>query len=87
MESMKELNDALLEEVKLNEEAIANLEGKEKMYIKSIKSLEEKIEKLRMDTSSKSNCDSNTQTSLDPGDLELQIPCRICIYVATCKNN
>ena len=28
MESMKELNDALLEEVKSNEEAITNLEGK-----------------------------------------------------------
>ena len=85
MESMKELNDALLEEVKSNEEAITNLEGKEKMYIESIKSLEEKIEKLRMETSRKSNCDLKTQTSLDPGDLDLQIPCRICIYVATCE--
>ena len=38
-----------------------------------------------METSPKSNSDLETQTLLDPGDSDLQIPCRICIYVATCE--
>ena len=80
---LKELNDALLEEVKSNEKAIAILEGKEKKYIAAVKSLEEMLEKLRMETSPKSN--SETQTLLDSRESDLQIPCRICIYVATCE--
>ena len=40
---------------------------------------------LRRETSSKANRDLETQTSLDPGETELQLPCRICIYVATCE--
>ena len=53
MESMKQLNDALLEEVKSNEEAFAILEGKEKKYIEAIQSLEEKVDKLKVETSPK----------------------------------
>ena len=78
---LKELNDALLEEVKLNEKAIAILEGKEKKYIAAVKSLEEMLERLRMETSPKSNSDLETQTLLDSGESDLQIPCRICIYM------
>ena len=47
--------------------------------------MEEKIEKLKREISPKSNCDLGTQTSLDPQNSELQIPCSICIYVATCE--
>ena len=81
----KELNDALLEEVKNNEKAIEILERKEKKYIEAIKHLEEKVENLRRETSSNSTSDLETQTSMDPGETELQLPCRICIYVATCE--
>ena len=42
---LKELNEALLEEVKSNEETIANLEKKEKKYMEAIKALEDKIKK------------------------------------------
>ena len=85
METMQQLNDALLEEVKNNEEAILILEGKEKKYIEAITILEEKVENLRRETSSKAKGDFETQTSVDPGETELQLPCRICIYVATCE--
>ena len=85
MELMKQLNDALLEEVKNNEEAIVILEGREKRHIEAIKSLEEKLPKLVKETYPKSSIDFGTQTSLDPGDFETQIPCSICIYVATCE--
>ena len=85
MKLVEQLNDALLEEVKHNEEAIVALEKKEKKHIAAIKSLEERIEKLKTEIIPKSNSDSGTQTSLDPGNSELQIPCNICIYVATCE--
>ena len=87
MDLMQQLNDALLEEVKSNEEALAILEEKEKKYIDTIKSLEERVEKQRWETSpkSKSVSDLETQTLLDPGDSELRIPCRNCVYVATCE--
>jgi hypothetical protein len=39
------------------------LEGKEKKHIAVIKSLEEKIEKLKREISPKSNCNLGTQTS------------------------
>ena len=60
METMKQLNDALLEEVKNNEEAILILEGKENEYIEAIKILVEKVKNLRRDTSSKANGDLET---------------------------
>ena len=41
---MKQLNDALLEEVKRNEEATSILDGKEKKYVDAIISLEERLE-------------------------------------------
>ena len=75
MKSMKQLNDALLEEVKNNEEAISILEDKEKKYLETIKSLEDSVENLRRETSPKAKSDFQTQTSLDPGDPALQIPC------------
>ena len=84
MDLLQQLNDALLEEVKSNEKAIAILKGKEKKYMDAIKSLEEHVERLRRE---KSNCvsDLETQTSSDPEDSEVQIPCKNCVYVATCE--
>ena len=57
MKLTQQLNDALLEEVKNNEEAIVILEGKEKKHIAIIKSLEERIEKLKREISPKSSSD------------------------------
>ena len=74
MESMKELNDALLEEVKNNEEAISILEGKERKYLETIKCLEERVKPLRRETSTNSKGDFETQTSQDPTDAAVQIP-------------
>ena len=45
MHLLKELNEALLEEVKSNEETIANLENKERKFVEAIKALEDKIKK------------------------------------------
>ena len=42
MHLLKELNEALLEEVKSNEETILNLKKKEKKSVETIKDLEEK---------------------------------------------
>ena len=47
MKLVEQLNDALLEEVKNNEEAIVALEKKEKKHIAAIKSLEERIEEAK----------------------------------------
>ena len=82
---VSQLNDALLEEVKNNEEAFLALEKKQKKHIATIKSLEERMEKLKRELSPKSNRDLGTQTSIDSVNSELQIPCKICIYVATCE--
>ena len=82
---MQELNDALLEEVKNNEEAIKILEEKERKYLKTIKSLEDTVVNLKMVATHTSKSDSETQTSSDPGDPEVQIPCRICLHVASCE--
>ena len=82
---LKELNDALLEEVKNNEEAIKILKAKEIKHLKTIKCLEDRVENLTRETSPKLQCDLQTQTSLDPGDPTVQIPCRICLHVATCE--
>ena len=85
MELTKQLNDALLEEVKNNEDAIVILEGKEKKHLAVIKSLEERIEKLKREIFPKSNSELGTQTSVDACNSELHIPCTICIYVASCE--
>ena len=66
VESMKQLNDALLEEVKNNEIAISILEDKEKKYLETITRLEDSVENLRRETSPKAISDFQTQTSLDP---------------------
>ena len=61
------------------------LEDKEKKYLETITRLEASVENLRRETSPKAKSDFQTQTSLDPGDPALQIPCRICLHVATCE--
>ena len=82
---LQELNDALLEGVKNNEEAIRILEDKEKKYLETIKSLEDRVETFRRETSPNTKSDIQTQTLSDPGDPALQILCRICLHVATCE--
>ena len=69
METMQELNDALLEEVKNNEEAIAILEGKEKKYQEAIKSLRKGLKTLNR------RHPSNHKLILKPKPLQiLEIP-------------
>lgn len=85
MDLTEQLNDALLEEVKNNEKAIQILEDKEKKYVERIKILEERVEFLKKKSSPESFSDFGMQTSKDAGDFEPQIPCQICIYVATCE--
>ena len=53
--------------------------------MESIRILEERLKNLTSDKSPKAKADSETQTSLDPGDPVLQIPCKICKHVATCE--
>ena len=48
MHLLKELNEALLEEVKSNEETIANLKMKERESVKTIKDLEEKSQRQQV---------------------------------------
>ena len=71
----KELNDALLEEVKDNEKAIKILKGKEKKHLESIKSLQAKVEKLQIEKSLNS---TECQTILE----DINIPCNKSIYIA-----
>ena len=73
-----ELNDALLEEVKENEQAITILKGKEKKHLEAIKSLEEKIAKLKTEKDLKS---SECQTFSE----QIQIPCSKCLHVSSCE--
>ena len=60
MHLLKELNEALLEEVKTNEETITNLKKKEKKSVEAIKNLEQKIEKQQ---SSKVSIQKDKQTA------------------------
>ena len=72
MNLMKELNDALLEEVKANEAKISNLEKKEKKSLEDIKNLEQKLGSRKQTTIQK-----GTQTQFD----EIRL-CPECEYPA-----
>ena len=74
----KELNEALLEEVKSNEKAIEILKGKEKKHLEAIHTLKLEVAKLREEkTSTAFEC----QTFFE----DIRIPCNSCIYNATCE--
>ena len=75
---IKTLNDAMEEEIKRSDNTIAILEIKEKKYLETIKTLQETVQNLKSPSPSKS---SDCQTFSD----DLQIPCNVCIYVATCE--
>ena len=68
------MNDALLEEVKANEEAIENLKKKEKKYINDIKDLKQKIEECKK---TKDLANKGTQTQF--ADIRF---CTECEYPA-----
>jgi hypothetical protein len=78
MKLTNELNDALLEEVKENEEAIKILRGKEKKHLETIKRLEENMAKIKKENVIKS---SECQTFSE----QVQIPCNECIHVSSCE--
>ena len=75
MDLMKQLNDALLEEVKANEEAIAKLERKEKKYIADIKDLEQKLEISNRSTNDVISSGSQTQFNDIKLCSECEYPC------------
>ena len=72
MNLLKPLNDALLEEVKSNEETIANLEKKEKKAVQDIKNLQQKS-----GTTKPTSTNKGTQTHFN----EIRI-CTECDYPA-----
>ena len=78
---LKELNEALLEEVKSNEENIANLEKKEKKYVEAIRALEDEIKQKPLELLTKGcqtddnavplfceECDYPSETLYDLGE-------------------
>ena len=74
----KELNDALLEEVKSNEKAIEILKKKEKKHLEAIHTLKLEVANLREGkTSSSSECQTFSE--------DIRIPCNSCMYNATCE--
>ena len=75
---IKKLNDAMEEEIKKSDDTIAQLEKKEKKYLETIKTLEDRVQNLKSPKLSKSS-DCQTFTN------DIQIPCNICIYIATCE--
>ena len=82
---LKQLNEALLEDVRTSDEKIATLEKKEKMFLETIKELKEKMTKSNMPD--RISTSQETQTSIgtiDP-DGPLLISSNFCIYVATCE--
>ena len=77
----KELNDALLDEVKENEAKIEALENKNSKNSDIIKSLQEEVTILQSQRSSSNKIPKGAQTYTP----EIQICCNLCIYVATCE--
>ena len=84
MKLIKQLNDALLEEIKSNEEKIAKLEKSEKRNLESIKFLEKNHEDMEFHKSAKLFESKETQTLTDK-DESVLICCNLCIYIATCE--
>ena len=68
MNMLKQLNEALLEDVKTSDEKIATLEKKEKMFLETIKELKEKMTKSNMPD--RISTSQETQTSIGTIDLD-----------------
>ena len=80
----KQLNDALLEEVKASEKAIANLERKEKKYVAQIKELEQKLEKSKQESSAllqKQKVSENVEAGSQTDDNDIMF-CDECEFPA-----
>jgi hypothetical protein len=81
MDLTEKLNEALLEEVKENEVAIAKLEEKEKKHVQIIKDLKQKIgilEAYNQEGKTSNIVETQTETEFQ------EIPCHFCIYSASC---
>ena len=80
---MKQINDAMEEDIKTSDDEIALLKTKEDTYLTAIKKLEETVKKLQSASISKSSKHSTlTQTEASAGpDDPLLIPCNLCIHV------
>ena len=81
---VKQINDAIEEDIKSSDEIIAILKKKENTYLATIKKLEETIKTLKSTKPSKHSTFAETQTLADDEDSVL-ISCNLCIYVATCE--
>ena len=65
---VKQINDAIEEDIKSNDEIIAILEKKENTYLATIKKLEETIKTLKSTKPSKHSTFAETQTLADDED-------------------
>ena len=83
---VKQINDAIEEDIKSSDEIIAILKKKENTYLATIKKLEETIKTLKSTKPSKHSTFAETQTLADDEDSVL-ISCNLCIYVATCEEH
>ena len=77
----KELNDALLEEVKENEATMEALKNENSKNIETIKILEDKVALLQVNKSPLVGKSHASQTFCS----DIRINCNLCIYVATCE--
>ena len=82
IKGLKQIYDAMEEDIKNSDDIIAMLKKKENTYLATIKELEEK-ENNNLQTKT-STASTDTQTSLDDEDSVL-ISCNLCIYAATCE--
>ena len=84
---MKQINDAMEEDIKTSDDEIALLKKKEITYLATIKKLEETVKNLQsasMSKSSKHSTLAQTEASAGPYD-PLLILCNLCVHVATCE--
>ena len=80
---MKQINDAMEEDIKTSDDEIALLKKKEITYLATIKKLEETVKNLQsasMSKSSKHSTLAQTEASAGPDD-PLLIQCHLCVHV------
>ena len=78
---MKQLTDAMEEEIQNSDKTIEILQQKEKKNLERIQILEKRVEEF--EKPKQSNL-VETQTLANPDD-SISIACNLCIYIATCE--
>ena len=85
MDMLRQMNEALLEDVQTSDKQIANLEKKEQMFQETIKELKEKLSKQNPTDKIITSIETQTSVGMIKPDDPLLISCNFCIYVATCE--